>query len=128
MSDIVCNPYLPHRRDTGRSWIEGEIFATRANRQRSHRKFNKLWGYDATFATLNVRNLGRERPDSDFNFSYLKTLAHDATGLTEMWNTHRHYESWDCVTSETNTTGRDRPSGACIMLSKRFASRQMNRG
>ena len=45
-----------------------------------------------------------------------------------MWNTQRHYESWECVTGETNQGGGDRPSGVCIILSKRFANRQLNRG
>ena len=53
----------------------------------------------------------KERIDSDYYFSYLKSLAHDALGATEMWGTHRHYESWDCVTSEVDKSGGDKPSG-----------------
>ena len=95
--------------------------------RRGHRKFNRFWGC-TTLATLNVRSLGRKRHDSDFYYSYVESLGHDATGLTEMWHTQERYDSWKCVTSETGRSGEDRAAGVCIILSKRFASRQLNRG
>ena len=94
---------------------------------RGHRKFNRFWGH-VTLATLNVRSLGRRRQDDGFYYSHLKSLNHDVMGLTEMWNSQKRYDSWDCVTCEPNHGGGDRPAGVCIMLSKRFASRQLNRG
>ena len=94
---------------------------------RGHRKFNRHWGH-VTFATLNVRSLGRRRQDADFYYSYLQSLNHDALGLTEMWNSQHRYDSWDCVTCEPNNGGGDRPAGVCIMLSQRFVSRQLHRG
>ena len=74
----------------GRNWVEGETFMIRVNDYRSHpgvitgNLMSSVPTHDFTFATLNVRNLGREKPNSDFNFSYLKQLVHDATGLTEI--------------------------------------------
>ena len=108
-----------------RKWVHVEEDAIRE--LRGHRKFNRFWGH-VTLATLNVRSLGRRRQDSDFYYSYLTSLRHDALGLTEMWNSQRRYDSWTCVTSETNFSGKDRPAGVCILLSERFASRQLHRG
>ena len=120
-----CNPYLPIHRTRGRKWYHDEKQAL--EELRDHRKFNKFWGH-TTFATLNVRSLGWKRSDSDFYYSYLESLGHDALDATEMWGTERRYDSWRCVTSEPNLTGDDRPSGVCILLSRRFASRQLQRG
>ena len=79
------NPYLTHRNHQGRSWTgQGENVVTRANGNRAHLKFNKFWEHDISLSTLNVRSLGAERQDSDFYFSYLESLGHDATGVTEM--------------------------------------------
>ena len=113
------------RNRKGRKWVHEEEHAIRE--LRGHRKFNRFWGH-VTLATLNVRSLGRRRQDSDFYYSYLQSLEHDALGLTEMWNSQRRYDSWTCVTGETNFSGKDRPAGVCILLSQRFASRQLNRG
>ena len=101
--------------------------AVNCSRKRN-KAFNKKWDGGVTFATLNVRSLGCKRADADFYYSYIKSLAHDATCLTEMWNTQRHYEAWSCVTSEENVSGSDKPAGVCIMLSNRFACAQINRG
>ena len=109
-----------------RSWTHGyKNYKPLIEELRDHRKFNRFWGH-TTLATLNVRSLGQLRRDSDYHYSYIKGLNHDATGLTEMWNTHTRYESWTCVTSAP--CGDDKPSGVCIILSERFASRQLNRG
>ena len=117
-----------HRRNRERrKWWHDERDAQANLERQGHRKFNKFWGC-VTLATLNVRSLGSKRQDADFYYSYLESLSHDALGLTEMWHTQRRYDSWTCVTSEPGQGGEDRPAGVCIMLSKRFASRQLNRG
>ena len=78
--------------------------------------------------TLNVHNLGSKRDDTDFYYSYLKSLSHDAIGDMEAWNTQRHCDSWRCVIGEPNLTGEDRNSGVFILFSQRFVSRQLQRG
>lgn len=115
------------RNAQGRSWVQNNDDRNAIRELRGHRKFNRFWGH-VTLATLNVRSLGRKRQDADFYYSYLQSLSHDALGLTEMWNSQRHYESWACVTSVTSQGGVDRPAGVCILLSRRFASRQLHRG
>ena len=91
--------------------------------------FNKKWSKKGvTFSTLNVRSLGCKRADADFYYSYCESLGHDATCLTETWNSQRNFESWNCVTSEENNSGKDRAAGVCLLLSNRFASLQLSRG
>ena len=91
------------------------------------KKYNKKWG-NVGFSTLNIRSLGSKREDADFYYSYCESLGYDATCLTEMWNSQRHYESWNCVVGEENVSGADKAAGVCIILSQRFATLQMNRG
>ena len=109
-----CEPWM--HRNRGRSWTNG--LDDGIEEFRGHRKFNRFWGH-VTLATFNVRSLGRKRQDADFYYSHLESLNHDALGLTEMWGSQQHYESWNCVTCTPNLSGED---------SKRFASRQLNRG
>ena len=98
------------------------------NCNKNKKPFNKKWCGAITFSTLNVRSLGSDRADADFYYSYFESLGHDAICMTEMWNSQRHYESWRCVTSETNSSGCDRPAGVCILLSSRLACSQLDRG
>ena len=99
----------------------------RLNSRRLRKRFNKRCG-NTTFSTLNVHNLGAQREDSDFHFSYCKSLGHDVTCLTETWNAHQRHESWYCVASADNVNGKERAAGVCLMLSARFVALQMQRG
>ena len=101
-------------------------FTRRRNSRR--RNFNKTWVKEFIFSTFNIHSFGCKRADSEYNYSYCESLNHDASCITETWNTQRHFESWRCVVSKENLSGKDRPAEVCIILSKRFASLQMNRG
>ena len=62
-------------------------------------------GINSGDTTLNVRSLDSKRADTDFYYSYLESLSHDALAVAEAWNTQRHYDSWRCVTDEPNLIG-----------------------
>ena len=91
-------------------------------------RFSRRWKGEITFTTYNIRSFGYKRADSEFYYSYFENLNHDALCITETWNSQRHFESWNCAVSAENLTGKDKPAGVCIILSKRFASLQMDRG
>ena len=100
----------------------------KGNTTTRYKQFNKQWGNIARLSTLNVRSFGYKKEDREYYYSYCKSLNHDAFCATETWNSHRHFESWDCVASAENLSGVDKAAGVCIILSRRFASLQMNRG